>query len=88
MDSVRRMPRREQRTLPDGTQDYFTEIGFRDHAENWNTYLLDDGTVMRMKLVVNKVYKAENLSHPNGDPVYWAESQNMLVVSVPEQEDK
>lgn len=81
------MPRRERRELPDGTEDFFTEIGFRDHAENWNTYLLDDGTVMRMKLVVNKVYKAETLTHPNGDPVYWAESQNMLVVSVPEAQE-
>lgn len=81
------MPRREERTLPDGTKDHFSEIGFRDQMEAWNTYLLDDGTVMRMKLVVSKVFKAEHVTHPNGDPVYWAESQNMIVVSVPEPKE-
>ena len=41
------MERRRRIPGPDGEPINVTEIGFRDHGERWNEYLLDDGTVIR-----------------------------------------
>lgn len=79
------MPRRKTITGPDGHPHQVNEIGFRPDSEHWNTYLLDDGTVLRVKLIVKTVYKADELRNPDGDPVYLIESENTVVASVPNE---
>lgn len=51
--------------------------------EKWNEYLLDDGTVLKMKLVLKKVLRATDTYDPDGNPIYVAESQNILTVNPP-----
>jgi hypothetical protein len=58
-----------------------TEIGFRSSGEHWNEYLLDDGTVLRIKLVVSSVVLIDNMYDAEGEPVYYVRSTNVMGVS-------
>ena len=52
-------------------------------SEKWNEYLLEDGTVLKMKLVLKKAYKVEGEFDPEGNPVYVMQSTNVTAVSAP-----
>ncbi len=60
------------------------EVGFRSSGENWNEYLADDQTVIRIKLVVTEVLRLEGQFDPDGNPVYLVKSANVTNVSPPE----
>jgi hypothetical protein len=61
-----------------------TEVGFRTSGENWNEYLLDDGTVIRLKLVVTEAVRVDGQYDPEGNPLYLVKSTNVMGVSAPE----
>ena len=52
--------------------------------EHWNQYLLDDGTVIKMKLVATKVLRVDNKYDPEGNPLYIIQSTNITTVNAPE----
>ncbi len=52
--------------------------------ERWNEYLLEDGTVLKIKLVVKKVLRTRELYDPSGNPVYAVESENVITVNAPD----
>ena len=54
------MERKRKVPGPDGALHDATEVGFRASGEHWNEYLLDDGTVARLKLVVTGVLRPED----------------------------
>lgn len=58
-----------------------TEVGFRSTGEYWNEYLLDDGTVARIKLVVANVFRVDGQTDNKGQPVYMIESTNITSIS-------
>ena len=58
-----------------------TEVGFRSTGEYWNEYLLDDGTVARIKLVVANVFRVDGQTDNKGQPVYMIESTNIASIS-------
>ena len=66
---------------PDGEQIEAAEIGFRPLREEFNEYLLDDGTVIRLKLVVASVNRIEGHTDPLGKQSYVVESSNVMSVS-------
>jgi hypothetical protein len=47
----RRMPRTRRILGPDGQEHEAEPIGFRASGEHFNEYLLDDGSILRIKLV-------------------------------------
>jgi hypothetical protein len=59
-------------------------VGFRATGEHWNEYLLDDGTVFRIKLVLTEISRLEDRYDANGDPVYAASHTQVTAVDVPE----
>ena len=59
-------------------------VGFRATGEHWNQYLLDDGTVFRIKLVLTEISRLEDRYDANGDPVYAASHTQVTAVDVPE----
>ena len=75
------MERRRRIPGPDGEPISVTEVGFSDHYERWNEYLLNDGTVIRLKLVLLQVYRWDGHFDHNGDPVYFVDSADVLAVS-------
>lgn len=57
------------------------ELSFQNVREHWNEYLLDDGTVLKLKPVATEVFKVEGQFDVEGNPVYILRSRNVLVVN-------
>jgi hypothetical protein len=60
-----------------------TPIEINQASEYWNQYLLDDGTILKMKLVATKVLRLENRYDNEGSPIYLVQSTNVLSVNAP-----
>ena len=78
-------PDKRRIPLPDGSFLEGVAIPFRGTGEHWNEYLLDDGSVLRVKLVAMEVVKIDDQYDPQGNPVYVVQSQNVLAVNAPER---
>ena len=59
-------------------------VEFETEAESWNTYILHDGTKLKLKAVVTQVVRLDAYK-PDGDPVYLINSSNVVVADVPDQ---
>ena len=59
------------------------EVPFEPERENFNTYILEDGTSIKFKAVVLKFIRLD-IYNPEGEPVYMAQATNALVADVPE----
>ena len=46
------------------------EVEFETEQENWNRYILHDGSALKVKVVLAEVLRVEGHYNPNGDPVY------------------
>lgn len=79
------MPRTRRIPLPDGTEGEAEVVGFRPEGEHWNEYLLDDGTHLRIKIVVTDVLRVDGHYDQAGNPVYVVNSTNVLAVDAPDQ---
>ncbi len=74
-----------KRTIKLGGQDVeATEVGYRTSGEYWNEYLADDGSVIRVKLIVTEVLRVEGRYDQMGSPVYLVKTTNVTNVSAPE----
>jgi cytoskeletal protein CcmA (bactofilin family) len=60
-----------------------TPVEVNQAGEKWNEYLLEDGTVLKMKLVLKKVLKVDGEFDPEGNPVYVMQSTNVTAVNAP-----
>jgi hypothetical protein len=61
-----------------------TEVGYRTSGEFWNEYLMDDGSVVRMKVVVTNILRIDGQYDPQGQPMYVVQSSPVVAVSAPE----
>ncbi len=75
------MERRHSIIGPDGESITAVEVGFKPLREEFNEYLLDDGTLIRLKLVVASVNRIEGQADPLGKQSYVVESSNVMSVS-------
>ncbi len=66
-----------------GRQVQATPVEINQSSERWNEYLLEDGTVLKMKLVLKKVYKVDGEYDEEGNPVYVMQSTNVTAVNSP-----
>lgn len=53
--------------------------------ENWSQYLLADGTIVKMKIVVTDVYRVDGEYDAERNPVYFVKSTNIISVNAPEE---
>lgn len=61
------------------------EIDFTGEKEHWNEYQLEDGTTLKVKLVLRGVKRLEKYE-PDGTPIYVINSMNVVrAVNVPEE---
>ena len=59
------------------------EIDFSEEKEFWNEYSLEDGTTLKVKLVLRGVKRLSRYE-PDGTPVYVINSMNVVrAVNVP-----
>lgn len=57
------------------------EMPFQNIAEHWNEYLLNDGSVLRLKSVVTEILKIADRYDTEGNPVYMVKSAQVVSVS-------
>jgi hypothetical protein len=67
-------------TLPDGKKVKGKQIPFSPRKEEWNEYVLDDGNILQIKLVVTDVFRTNKIEKATGQPIYLAKSQNAVRV--------
>jgi len=55
--------------------------------EKWNTYTLEDGTVLKVKQVVVQAAKSIDKPIPgsNGEPLYHVKTQTLVTAVVPDK---
>lgn len=58
---------------------------FQTGGEHWNEYLVDDGSLLRVKLVATEVIRVDGRYDQEGNPVYVLNSTNVLVVAAPDE---
>lgn len=61
-----------------------TIIDFEAERENFSTYILHDGTALKIKPVLTEVFRVDGQYLPNGDPVYGVNAQQVIAVNAPE----
>jgi len=59
-------------------------VEFEAERESWNSYVLHDGTTLRLKAVVSEILRVVGQWAPNGDPVYMVQASNVVVTTVPD----
>jgi hypothetical protein len=69
---------------PDGEEHEAEPIGFRASGEHFNEYLLDDGSVLRIKLVLTDVWKVKDTYDRYGDPAYLVRHSEVIAVDAPD----
>ena len=72
---------------PDGQPHDAEPVGFRTVGEHFNEYLLDDGTVLRVKLVLTEIMKIADMRDAQGNPIYFFQHQQVTSVDVPQGGD-
>jgi hypothetical protein len=78
------MPGKRKVPFPDGSEGEGTIMTFRSSAEHWNEYLVDDGSVIKIKLVATEILRLDDQYDVQGNPVYLVQSQNVMAVNSPE----
>jgi hypothetical protein len=58
-----------------------TEVSFQPSREPWSEYLLDDGSVVKLKSVVTEVVRLDDQYDQVGDPIYVVKSTQIVAVS-------
>lgn len=76
--------RKRRLQIPGQGEIEVTEVGFRSSGEHWNEYLVDDGTVIRVKLVATEILRQDDVYDAEGNPGYIVKSANVTNVSAPE----
>jgi hypothetical protein len=75
-----------EQTFPDGITRKIKEMDFTVDREEWNEYTLSDGTTVRIKAVVGKIFRVlddqENPAYTaNNDPFIIVRSANQVFAS-------
>ena len=59
------------------------EVEFETEREGFNTYLLHDGTRLKLKAVVATIIRLDAYK-PDGEPLYMVNASNVMVADVPD----
>jgi hypothetical protein len=59
-------------------------VDFEADKEQWSTYILHDGTSLKVKAVVTEVARLEGVFSPTGDPVYMIQASQIMHVNAPD----
>ena len=61
-------------------------INVKSHKEEWNTYDLEDGTKLRVKLVLAAVFKLKGIyKEDTGEPIYVIKTDNIIDAQIPDE---
>jgi len=60
-----------------------TPVEITQASELWNQYIIDDGTLIKMKPVATKVYRLDGRFDEDNNPIYLVKSTNIMSVNAP-----
>ena len=75
---------RRRKVLYKNRQVEAIEVPVKSSGEFWNEYMLEDGTVIRVKVVMTDVMRVEDEYDEEGAPAYDIKTTMISSVSVPE----
>jgi hypothetical protein len=78
------MPAKRIKINFNGQEQEAEKVGINQSQENFNTYLLEDGSSLRLKTVVVDVVRMVDMFDPEGNPMYLIKSHNILMADAPE----
>ena len=67
-----------------GREVFAEEISFEAERESWNTYILHDGTTLKLKTVLAEVFRVDDAYSSTGDPVYMVNANPVMSVNAPD----
>jgi hypothetical protein len=68
-----------------GGQEFMAdEVEFEAESEKWNTYILHDGTQLKLKAVLAEVLRVEGQFTPTGEPLYTVNASIVLSTNSPD----
>ena len=75
---------RSRKVPYNGKQVHGVEIPVNSSKELWNEYLLEDGTVIRTKVVTTDIIRLDGEYDGEGNPIYVMKTTTVSSVSAPE----
>jgi hypothetical protein len=75
---------RKTKIMFNGQMHDATFIPVTSSQEQWNEYILDDGSLVRLKTVVTEIYRIDDVYSAEGDPLYHIKSKNIASAITPE----
>jgi len=60
------------------------QLKFDAIREDWNIYRLEDGKILKVKLVVTEVYKLDEIDETTGRNNYLIRSTNVISIEEPD----
>ncbi|MBA2510173.1 MAG: hypothetical protein H0X19_00320 [Rubrobacter sp.] len=78
------MARKKKTRLPDGRTVEGSSVPFQTGGEHWNEYLIEDGSMLKVKLVATDIIKVDGEYDDQGNPLYALHSTQVVVVDSPE----
>lgn len=76
--------RRKIQLQPGGPPKEAELVPISQSQEYWNEYILQDGSVVRLKTVTTEIWRVLDEYDQEGNPVYFVKSGNVLTVIAPE----
>jgi hypothetical protein len=76
-ESLKGPPVAEQFSQEQLQQSIEREVSYKTMEEEWNEYIADDGTKIRVKDTVTRVSRTK-LRDAQGNPIYWVEHSQLL----------
>ena len=61
-----------------------TVIEVNQESSYWNNYLLDDQSVLKLKVILTKVARVDGAYDQEGNPVYVIQATNIVRVDCPD----
>jgi hypothetical protein len=62
------------------------QLNFTPIKEEWNEYKLEDGQILKVKLILTEVYELEEVDPATGKKNYLIKSTNVIATELPKRE--
>lgn len=71
--------------MPNGTMVDATDMDFKTAEENWSSYKLSDGTILKLKASASKIFRLAITDPVTGQHHYFVQHETLIAVSEPEK---
>ncbi len=79
------MPEKKTKVLlPTGAVADAVEVGVSDSTERWTDVTLEDGSTLRIKIVIMGAARIEGQYDQEGNPMYMVKANQVMAVSAPD----